>query len=57
MVAPEGIPPPDENYVMAARREKLERLREQGNAFPNTFRRDTLAEWKPRRRSSASPAA
>ena len=22
MVAPEGIPPPDENYVMAARREK-----------------------------------
>ena len=45
MVAPEGIPPPDENYVMAARREKLERLREQGNAFPNTFRRDTLAEF------------
>jgi lysyl-tRNA synthetase class 2 len=30
---------------MAARREKLEKLREQGNAFPNSFRRDTLAEF------------
>jgi lysyl-tRNA synthetase, class II len=34
----------DENYVIAHRREKLEKLRAQGNAYPNTFRRDTLAE-------------
>ncbi|HZP13059.1 MAG TPA: lysine--tRNA ligase [Nevskiaceae bacterium] len=33
----------DESYVIAARREKLEKLRAAGNAFPNTFRRDTLA--------------
>jgi lysyl-tRNA synthetase class 2 len=36
-------PPQDESYVIAARREKLEKLRAEGNAFPNTFRRDTLA--------------
>src|SRR5579872_4796262 len=36
--------PQDENYVMAHRREKLDKLRAAGQAFPNTFRRDTLAE-------------
>ena len=45
---PENTPPasplPDENHVIATRREKLERLRERGEAYPNTFRRDTLAE-------------
>jgi lysyl-tRNA synthetase, class II len=35
--------PPDESHVIAARREKLEKLRSGGNAYPNTFRRDTLA--------------
>ena len=35
----------DENYVVAHRREKLEKLRAAGQAFPNTFRRDTLAEF------------
>ena len=35
--------PQDENKLIAQRREKLQALREQGNAFPNTFRRDTLA--------------
>ncbi|AXQ29959.1 lysine--tRNA ligase [Solimonas sp. K1W22B-7] len=38
-------PPQDENYVMAARREKLDKLRAQGDAYPNDFRRDTMAEF------------
>ncbi len=33
----------DENKLIAQRREKLDGLREQGNAFPNDFRRDALA--------------
>ncbi len=33
----------DENKLIAQRREKLSALREQGNAFPNNFRRDTMA--------------
>ena len=33
----------DENKLIAQRREKLTVMREQGNAFPNDFRRDTLA--------------
>ena len=33
----------DENKLIAQRREKLSVLREQGNAFPNDFRRDVLA--------------
>ncbi len=37
-------PPQDENHVIANRREKLEKLRAMGNAFPNGFRRDSLAE-------------
>ncbi|MGH8516375.1 MAG: lysine--tRNA ligase, partial [Panacagrimonas sp.] len=36
--------PPDESHVIATRREKLHKLRDQGRAFPNTFRRDVLAE-------------
>jgi len=43
--APGGLDRPDENYVIAARREKLDRLRARGNAYPNQFRRDTLAEY------------
>ncbi|MES0874554.1 lysine--tRNA ligase [Sinimarinibacterium thermocellulolyticum] len=39
----DGAPQQDENHVIAARREKLARLRSGGNAYPNTFRRDTLA--------------
>ncbi|MBL6752533.1 MAG: lysine--tRNA ligase [Nevskia sp.] len=35
----------EENYVIIHRREKLERLRAAGQAFPNTFRRDALAEF------------
>ena len=35
--------PQDENRLVAERREKLKALREQGNAFPNNFRRDALA--------------
>jgi len=34
----------DENRLIAERREKLSALREQGQAFPNTFRRDSYAE-------------
>lgn len=34
----------DENELIALRRSKLGALREQGNAFPNTFRRDSYAE-------------
>ena len=40
-VAPEAAP--DENQLIAERRAKLGRLREQGNAFPNDFRRGDLA--------------
>jgi len=34
----------DENRLIAERREKLAALRSEGNAFPNTFRRDSYAE-------------
>ncbi len=34
----------DENRLIAERREKLAVLRQSGNAFPNTFRRDSYAE-------------
>ena len=33
----------DENKLIAERREKLKQLREQGNAFPNDFRRDSIS--------------
>ncbi|MDQ7073597.1 MAG: lysine--tRNA ligase [Gammaproteobacteria bacterium] len=33
----------DENQLIAQRREKLTALREQGNAFPNDFRREQMA--------------
>lgn len=33
----------DENKLIAQRREKLSALREQGNPFPNDFRRDSMA--------------
>jgi lysyl-tRNA synthetase class 2 len=36
--------PQDENYLIAQRREKLDKRRAKGNAYPNTFRRNTLAE-------------
>jgi lysyl-tRNA synthetase class 2 len=35
--------PQDENKLIALRREKLQALRAEGNAFPNDFRRDALA--------------
>jgi lysyl-tRNA synthetase class 2 len=35
--------PQDENQIIAERRTKLTELRQAGNAFPNTFRRDDLA--------------
>jgi lysyl-tRNA synthetase class 2 len=35
--------PPDENQIIAERRAKLAALRAQGGAFPNDFRRDSLA--------------
>lgn len=38
-------PAVDENHIMATRREKLAALRARGEAFPNTFRRDALAEF------------
>ncbi|WP_067986808.1 lysine--tRNA ligase [Neptuniibacter pectenicola] len=34
----------DENRLIAERREKLNALREEGNAFPNNFRRDSYAQ-------------
>jgi lysyl-tRNA synthetase class 2 len=34
---------PDENKLIAQRREKLTQLRARGNAFPNDFRRDAVA--------------
>jgi len=35
--------PQDENKLIAERRSKLDALREQGNAFPNDFRRNAIA--------------
>jgi len=37
------LTPEDENKLIAQRREKLTSLRENGNAFPNDFRRDSMA--------------
>ncbi|MGB1237412.1 MAG: lysine--tRNA ligase [Pseudomonadales bacterium] len=34
----------DENRLIAERRAKLDALKEQGNAFPNSFRRDSYAQ-------------
>ena len=39
----EELTPEDENKLIAQRREKLSQLRENGNAFPNDFRRDSMA--------------
>ena len=36
--------PQDENKLIAERRSKLDALREQGNAFPNDFRRNAVAD-------------
>ena len=36
--------PQDENRLIAERREKLATMREEGNAFPNSFRRDSYAQ-------------
>ena len=36
--------PQDENKLIAERRAKLNALREQGNAYPNDFRRNAIAE-------------
>lgn len=43
MTEPNTPPALDENQVIAGRRAKLEALRAQGNAYPNSFRRDALA--------------
>jgi lysyl-tRNA synthetase class 2 len=40
---PPEAPPQDENQLIAERRAKLGRMREQANAFPNDFRRKDLA--------------
>jgi lysyl-tRNA synthetase class 2 len=41
--APGATPPPDENAIIAERRQKLAALRALGHAFPNDFRRTALA--------------
>jgi lysyl-tRNA synthetase class 2 len=43
-MADETDKPQDENFLIAQRREKLEKLRARGNAYPNAFRRNALAE-------------
>lgn len=53
----EEFKPQDENHVIATRREKLDRLRSQGQAFPNDFRRDTLAEHLHGSYAALEPAA
>ena len=42
-VSNETLDSVDENKLIAQRRDKLSKLREQGNAFPNHFRRDSLS--------------
>jgi lysyl-tRNA synthetase, class II len=49
--------PLDENHVIATRREKLAALRAQGQAYPNDFRRDTLAEHLHGSYAGHEPAA
>ncbi len=44
MSEPTTPPAADENHLIATRREKLEKLRAEGQAFPNDFRRDTLSD-------------
>jgi lysyl-tRNA synthetase, class II len=39
----DGVDRGDDNHVIAGRREKLEKLRAAGQAFPNSFRRDAVA--------------
>lgn len=41
--SPTPSPHQDENQIIAERRAKLNALRQEGNAFPNTFRREHLA--------------
>ena len=43
-MANEEDQPQDENFLITQRREKLAALRAKGNAYPNTFRRNVLAE-------------
>lgn len=43
MSQPHDLTPPDENQLIAERREKLGALRAQGVAFPNDFKPDTQA--------------
>jgi lysyl-tRNA synthetase class 2 len=43
-MANEEDKPQDENFLIAQRRDKLAALRAKGNAYPNTFRRNVLAE-------------
>jgi lysyl-tRNA synthetase class 2 len=50
-------PPPDENHLIATRREKLMALRAAGQAYPNGFRRDTLSEHLHGSYGEAEPAA
>lgn len=52
-----STPPGDENHVVATRREKLAALRASGQAYPNDFRRDTLAEFLHGRFGDADAAA
>jgi len=40
----DSTPPIDENKLIAERRAKLDKLRTSGAAFPNDFRRDSLAD-------------
>ena len=47
----------DENRLIAQRREKLSRLREEGPAFPNDFRRDSLAADLHARHDADEPEA
>ncbi|MCC7517116.1 MAG: lysine--tRNA ligase [Pseudomonadales bacterium] len=42
-MAESGTPTVEENKLIAERRNKLKSIRENGNAFPNHFRRDSLA--------------
>jgi lysyl-tRNA synthetase class 2 len=52
----------DENQIIGERRAKLAALRAQGNAFPNDFRRDTLAadlhaQYDPKTNEELEPLA
>ncbi len=57
MTDQQQAPQRDENHVIATRRDKLAAMRSSGQAYPNDFRRDTLADFLHGRYGAEDAAA